>query len=63
MVPEQASVVVGATAVAEHSPVTSAKTGVNGFVISSITTSWVTLIAFPLPSSKFQVMVWVPWVE
>ena len=34
MVPEQLSVVVGAVAVAEHSPVTSAKTGVNGSSLS-----------------------------
>ena len=34
IVPEHVSVVVGAVAVAEHSPVTSAKTGFAGFSVS-----------------------------
>ena len=36
IVPAQASVVVGATAVAEHEPVTLANVGVTGLVTSSI---------------------------
>ncbi len=38
MVPEQLSVVVGAVAVAEHSPVTLANVGTAGGVTSLITT-------------------------
>ncbi|MCF7569122.1 hypothetical protein L3X37_12210 [Sabulilitoribacter arenilitoris] len=36
IVPEQLSVVVGAVAVAEHSPVTSASVGVSGSVTSHL---------------------------
>ena len=52
IVPEQLSVVVGAVAVAEHSPVTSASTGTTGAVTSFITTFWVAVEVLPLPSLK-----------
>ena len=61
-VPEQLSDVVGAVAVAEHSPVTSAKVGVVGSVTSSTITFCGTMILLPLPSSKVQLMTKVPCV-
>ena len=62
IVPEQLSVVVGAVAVAEHSPVTSASTGTTGAVTSLIITFCVAVDVLPLPSLKVQVITWVPWV-
>ena len=62
IVPAHISVVVGATAVAEHSPVTSANVGTTGAVTSSTITFCVCVATFPLPSSKLQVIVKFPCV-
>ena len=60
MVPAQLSVVAGAVKVVEHSAVTADKTGVTGSVISSMITVCGAVTTFPIPSSKVQVMVYVP---
>ncbi len=62
-VPAQLSVVVGAVAVAEHSPVTLVSTGTAGGVSSVMITFWLAVEILPLPSSKLQWIIWVPWVE
>ena len=58
----QLSTTVGATAVAKHSPVTSAKAGITGAVTSSTITFCVCVATLPLPSSKVQVIVKFPCV-
>ena len=58
----QLSTTVGATAVAEHSPVTSAKAGITGAVTSSTITVCVCVATFPLPSSNDQVITKLPCV-
>ena len=62
IVPAHTSVVVGATAVAEHSPVTSANVGTTGAVTSSTITFCVCVEMFPLPSSNYQVITKLPCV-
>ena len=50
IVPAQASVVVGAVAVAEHWPVTLAKVGVTGGVTSFTVTVKLQVVILPNPS-------------
>ena len=52
--------VVGATAVAVHSPVTSDKVGTTGSVSSSTVTAKVQAEVLPLPSSAVKVTVVLP---
>ncbi len=54
MGPEQLSVVVGAVAVAEHSPVTLVNVGTSGGVTSCTTTFCVAVDILPRPSLKLQ---------
>ncbi|MCY1250641.1 hypothetical protein D3C87_985750 [compost metagenome] len=58
--PAQLSTVVGAVNVTLQSPLTSAKTGADGAIASSISTFWFAVVIFPFPSSNLQVTIVVP---
>ena len=60
IVPEQLSVVVGTVAVASHLPVTSAKIGVLGAILSSTVTIAVADDTFPSFSVTVKVTVFEP---
>src|SRR5205814_3786600 len=61
-VPAQLSIVVGVDAVALHWPVTLARVGVTGGVVSSMITFLMAVVLLPLPSLYVQWITWVPWV-
>src|SRR6476660_7869578 len=63
MGPAQLSVVVGAAAmVAVHWPVTSASSGIVGATVSVTTMRCGAVTTWPLPSSKLQVTIEMPFV-